>query len=76
MEAPDDETATMATLALSSRDNVSTQTLRSFTATEMANFADPETALMPSLVSWERSGMPECTATSNNSWSVGRWRNQ
>jgi uncharacterized protein with GYD domain len=34
-EAPDDETATAAMLALSSLDNVTTQTLRSFTAAEM-----------------------------------------
>jgi uncharacterized protein with GYD domain len=34
-EAPDDETATVAMLSLSSNDNVSTQTLRAFTATEM-----------------------------------------
>jgi len=35
LESPDDETATGAMLALSSLDNVTTQTLRSFTATEM-----------------------------------------
>jgi uncharacterized protein with GYD domain len=34
-EAPDDETATAAMLSLSSLDNVTTQTLRSFTAAEM-----------------------------------------
>jgi uncharacterized protein with GYD domain len=34
-EAPDDDTATAAMLALSSLDNVATQTLRSYTATEM-----------------------------------------
>jgi uncharacterized protein with GYD domain len=34
-EAPDDETATAAMLSLSSRECVTTQTLRSFTATEM-----------------------------------------
>jgi uncharacterized protein with GYD domain len=33
--APDDETAAAAMLSLSSRDNVATQTLRAFTATEM-----------------------------------------
>ena len=35
-DAPDDETATAAMLSLSSRDNVTTQTLRSFNAAEMA----------------------------------------
>jgi uncharacterized protein with GYD domain len=35
-DAPDDETATAAMLSLSSRGNVQTQTLRSFTATEMS----------------------------------------
>ena len=35
-DAPDDETATAAMLSLSTRGNVTTQTLRSFTATEMA----------------------------------------
>jgi uncharacterized protein with GYD domain len=35
-DAPDDETATAAMLSLSSRDNVSTQTMRSFTAAEMS----------------------------------------
>src|SRR4029077_1494932 len=35
-DAPDDETATAAMLSLSSRDNVTTQTLRSFTANEMS----------------------------------------
>ncbi len=35
-DAPDDETATAAMLSLSSRENVTTQTLRSFTATEMS----------------------------------------
>jgi uncharacterized protein with GYD domain len=35
-DAPDDETATAAMLSLSSRDCVSTQTLRSFTANEMS----------------------------------------
>src|SRR5258708_39878734 len=34
-EAPDDETATLGMLSLSSKDNVATQTLRSFTAAEM-----------------------------------------
>jgi uncharacterized protein with GYD domain len=34
-EAADDETATAGMLALSSHDNVSTQTLRAFTAAEM-----------------------------------------
>jgi uncharacterized protein with GYD domain len=34
-EAPDDETATAALLSLSSQDNVTTQTLRSFNAAEM-----------------------------------------
>jgi len=34
-EAPDDETATAAMLSLSSRENVTTQTLRSFSAAEM-----------------------------------------
>jgi uncharacterized protein with GYD domain len=34
-DAPDDETATAAMLSLSSREHVTTQTLRSFTATEM-----------------------------------------
>jgi uncharacterized protein with GYD domain len=34
-DAPDDETATAAMLSLSSRDNVTTQTLRSFNAAEM-----------------------------------------
>jgi uncharacterized protein with GYD domain len=34
-DAPDDETATAGMLSLSSQDNVTTQTLRSFTATEM-----------------------------------------
>ena len=34
-DAPDDETATAAMLSLSSQDNVTTQTLRSFTAAEM-----------------------------------------
>src|SRR5262245_10709173 len=34
-EAPDDETASAAMLSLSSRGYVTTQTLRSFTATEM-----------------------------------------
>ena len=34
-DAPDDETATAAMLSLASRDNVMTQTLRSFTAAEM-----------------------------------------
>ena len=34
-DASDDETATAGMLSLSSQDNVSTQTLRSFTATEM-----------------------------------------
>src|SRR5437763_1935648 len=35
-DAPDEATATAAMLSLSSRGNVSTQTLRSFTATEMS----------------------------------------
>jgi uncharacterized protein with GYD domain len=35
-DAPDDETATSAMLSLSSRENVTTQTLRSFTAAEMS----------------------------------------
>jgi uncharacterized protein with GYD domain len=35
-EAPDDETATAAMLSLSSQDNVTTQTMRSFTAPEMS----------------------------------------
>jgi uncharacterized protein with GYD domain len=35
-DAPDDETATIGMLALASQDNVATQTLRSFTATDMA----------------------------------------
>jgi uncharacterized protein with GYD domain len=35
-EAPDDETATAAMLSLSSQDNVTTQTMRSFTAAEMS----------------------------------------
>jgi uncharacterized protein with GYD domain len=35
-DAPDDETATAAMLSLSSRENVTTETLRSFTATEMS----------------------------------------
>src|SRR5437870_12767319 len=35
-DAPDDETATAAMLSLSSRGNVTTQTLRSFTAAEMS----------------------------------------
>jgi uncharacterized protein with GYD domain len=34
-DAQDDETATAAMLSLSSQDNVTTQTLRSFTAAEM-----------------------------------------
>jgi uncharacterized protein with GYD domain len=34
-DAPDDDTATAAMLSLSWLDNVTTQTLRSFTATEM-----------------------------------------
>lgn len=34
-EAPDDDTATAAMLSLSSLNNVTTQTLRSFTAAEM-----------------------------------------
>jgi|SRR6516162_4320145 uncharacterized protein with GYD domain len=34
-DAPDDETATAALLSLGSLNNVTTQTLRSFTATEM-----------------------------------------
>jgi uncharacterized protein with GYD domain len=39
-DAPDDETATAAMLSLSSRENVRTQTLRSFTATEMAKIVE------------------------------------
>jgi uncharacterized protein with GYD domain len=35
-EAPDDETATVAMASLSSRGNVSTQTVRAFTAAEMS----------------------------------------
>jgi len=35
-DAPDDETASAAMLSLSSRENVTTQVLRSFTATEMS----------------------------------------
>ena len=35
-EAPDDETATAAMLSLSSREEVTTQTLRSFNAAEMS----------------------------------------
>lgn len=35
-DAPDDETATAAMLSLSMRGNVTTQTLRSFTAAEMS----------------------------------------
>ena len=35
-DAPDDETATAAMLSLSSREHVTTETLRSFTATEMS----------------------------------------
>jgi uncharacterized protein with GYD domain len=35
-EAPNDETATAAMLSLSSRQNVTTQTLRSFSAAEMS----------------------------------------
>ena len=35
-DAPDDETATAAMLSLSSRENVTTQTLRSFSAAEMS----------------------------------------
>jgi uncharacterized protein with GYD domain len=35
-DAPDDETATAAMLSLSSREYVTTQTLRSFTAAEMS----------------------------------------
>ena len=35
-DAPDDETATAAILSLSSREHVATQTLRSFTASEMS----------------------------------------
>jgi uncharacterized protein with GYD domain len=35
-EAPDDETATAAMLSLTSRDHVTTQTLRCFTAADMA----------------------------------------
>ena len=34
-DAPDDETATAAMLSLSSRENVRTQTMRSFNASEM-----------------------------------------
>jgi uncharacterized protein with GYD domain len=39
-DAPDDETATAAMLSLSSRDSVTTQTLRAFTATEMSKILD------------------------------------
>jgi uncharacterized protein with GYD domain len=35
-DAPDDETATAAMLSLSSREHVTTQTLRSFTAAEIS----------------------------------------
>jgi uncharacterized protein with GYD domain len=35
-DAPDDETATAAMLSLSSREHVTTQTLRSFSAAEMS----------------------------------------
>ena len=35
-DSPDDETATAAMLSLNSRDSVSTQTLRAFSATEMS----------------------------------------
>jgi uncharacterized protein with GYD domain len=35
-EAPDDETAIAGMLSLSSQDNVTTQTMRSFTASEMS----------------------------------------
>ena len=35
-DAPDDETATAAMLSLSSRENVTTQTMRSFNAAEMS----------------------------------------
>jgi uncharacterized protein with GYD domain len=35
-DAPDDEAATTAMLSLSSADNVTTQTMRSFTAAEMS----------------------------------------
>jgi uncharacterized protein with GYD domain len=38
-DAPDDETASAAMLSLSSRDNVKTQTLRAFTASEMGKIA-------------------------------------
>jgi uncharacterized protein with GYD domain len=38
-EAPDDETATAAMLSLSSREEVTTQTLRSFNAAEMSRIA-------------------------------------
>jgi uncharacterized protein with GYD domain len=38
-DAPDDETATAAMLSLSSRENVTTQTLRSFNAAEMSKIA-------------------------------------
>jgi uncharacterized protein with GYD domain len=41
--APDDETATAAMLSLSSRQNVKTQTLRSFTANEMSKIVDKVT---------------------------------
>jgi uncharacterized protein with GYD domain len=34
-EAPDDETATAAMLSLASRENITTQTLRAFSASEM-----------------------------------------
>lgn len=39
-EAPDDQTATAAMLSLGSRQNVTTQTLRSFTADEMSKIVE------------------------------------
>lgn len=42
-DAPDDETATAALLSLSSRGYVTTQTMRSFTATEMSKIVNKVT---------------------------------
>lgn len=42
-DAPDDETATAAMLSLGSRDSVTTQTLRSFTAAEMGKILEKVT---------------------------------
>lgn len=39
-DAPDDETATAAMLSLDSRENVTTQTLRSFNAAEMSKIIE------------------------------------